>query len=481
MTSKNRGAIRRLGFESLAVTVLYIILTIACVVFNAGRLDIYLPEGNSAEDFYPEHGLVEIRTDRENERHMKIVAKGRGKEFIFNGRESSEIVENDSFEYVKVLPGGMIFDMSNGNFSGWKQHIILFEIYLFIITILLVTSFLLRCRTELFSYNTLYFGGTALFLMSMSADLLIGMVSMGDRLSMMNIYSVLKNSGSVFMVLTLPVMLIFSVSLIASNSVLIRREGRSFVNLLGLILCVLIVGGYIVYFIISEMFLSGSEREVCIFNAVTSIYSTAFVYFEAMLISASLCGIIAARKKTACDKTHIIILGCAIADDGTPLPLLRGRIDRAIEFARAQKAAGGGDVRFVPSGGKGSDEVIAEAESMRDYLISQGIAEEQILLENRSATTRENMRFSLEKISADCKDPRIVFSTSGYHVLRSGIISRNEGLEADGIGSRTKWYFFPNAFVREFVGLLASKRRQHAFWIVFFIAIFVLMNIIMPM
>ena len=28
------------------------------------------------------------------------------------------------------------------------------------------------------------------------------------------------------------------------------------------------------------------------------------------------------------------------------------------------------------------------------------------------------------------------------------------------MGSRTKWYFWPNAFLREFIGLLVSSRIQ---------------------
>ena len=28
------------------------------------------------------------------------------------------------------------------------------------------------------------------------------------------------------------------------------------------------------------------------------------------------------------------------------------------------------------------------------------------------------------------------------------------------MGSRTKWYFWPNAFLREFVGLLVASRYQ---------------------
>lgn len=45
-----------------------------------------------------------------------------------------------------------------------------------------------------------------------------------------------------------------------------------------------------------------------------------------------------------------------------------------------QKEATGKDLIFVPSGGQGSDEVIAEADAVANYLRSIGIPEEQILV-----------------------------------------------------------------------------------------------------
>ena len=152
--------------------------------------------------------------------------------------------------------------------------------------------------------------------------------------------------------------------------------------------------------------------------------------------------------------------------------------DRAISYA---EQSGNSDLIFVPSGGQGSDEVISEAESMKNYLLSKGIPEDRILPENKSTSTQENMTFSLEKINASCPDPKLIFSTSGYHVLRSGMLTRSLGIEAEGIGSKTKWYFWPNAFIREFIGLLASKWKQHIFWLLAFGSFFVAINLIIPM
>lgn len=33
-------------------------------------------------------------------------------------------------------------------------------------------------------------------------------------------------------------------------------------------------------------------------------------------------------------------------------------------------------------------------------------------------------------------------------------------MNAEGMGSRTKWYFWPNAFIREFVGLIVSQKNR---------------------
>lgn len=472
-----------LGFASLAATLLFILSVFVCTFLNSGKLDIYLPKGCKAKDYIPESDIVEIETDPEDQQHMTVIAKGRGKVFI-NCTSIEDGQSAAGFEYVNVLPGGIIYDMLNGNYSGYRLITMMVQIYLVIITGILLLSFIIRCKTELFSYTTLYFGGTALFLLSIAFNMLVNtfvVAKADEEFTMMYVYSLLKGAGYSFMVLSIPIMALFAVSLAVSNLCLIKREGKSFANLLGFIMSALLAGGYILWFFIDRHFSSGSEKEIRIFNTFTSTYSTVFVYFEAMLLSASICGLSAAKRKPSHDKTHIIVLGCAIADDGTPLPLLRGRIDRAIAFAEEIRKDNGIDVKFVPSGGQGSDEVISEAESMKNYLVSKGISEDRVIIENRSTNTLENMRFSLSKIKEDCGEPKIVFSTSDYHVLRSGMISQNEGLNAAGIGSRTKWYFWPNAFVREFVGLLASKKRQHAFWIIFFILVFAAINIVMPM
>ena len=66
------------------------------------------------------------------------------------------------------------------------------------------------------------------------------------------------------------------------------------------------------------------------------------------------------------------------------------------------------------------------------------------------------MRFSKEKIWALDPKAKVAFCTTNYHVFRSGLFARRVKMRAVGMGAETKWYFWPNAAVREFVGLLTQ-------------------------
>ena len=77
------------------------------------------------------------------------------------------------------------------------------------------------------------------------------------------------------------------------------------------------------------------------------------------------------------------------------------------------------------------------------------------------------MRFS-KKIIDDRGDgeSKVIFSTTNYHVFRSGMWAGLAGLEAEGIGSKTKWWFWPNAFMRECIGLLYKYIVPEIIWMI---------------
>ena len=67
----------------------------------------------------------------------------------------------------------------------------------------------------------------------------------------------------------------------------------------------------------------------------------------------------------------------------------------------------------------------------------------------------------LIKEDACIEDPKVAFSTTNYHVFRSGLLASEQGIYAEGVGSRTRSYFWVNAFIREFVATLAEERKKH--------------------
>jgi len=227
--------------------------------------------------------------------------------------------------------------------------------------------------------------------------------------------------------------------------------------------------------------MSGSAAEVFRMELASQMFSTLYLYCECMLIGAVVANIIAAKHKPAYDKEYVIILGCGIRDDGTPTPLLRGWIDKAIEFSKRQFAETGRAPAFITSGGQGPEEVISESECMKRYMITQGISEGRIIQEDKSADTLENMKFSkkkLEEAGKSIPDTKVAFSTTNYHVFRSGLYAKRVKLQAEGMGSDTKWYFWPNASVRELVGLMTAHLGKQALVLLGMVAIYATLTVL---
>ena len=101
---------------------------------------------------------------------------------------------------------------------------------------------------------------------------------------------------------------------------------------------------------------------------------------------------------------------------------------------------------------------------MEKYLLGIGVPKERIIREDKSVNTMQNMEFSkniIEKHSGGIDNVKIAFATTNYHVFRGYILANKIGFKVQGISAKTKPYFYLNAFLREFVGLLADKKWSH--------------------
>ena len=282
-------------------------------------------------------------------------------------------------------------------------------------------------------------------------------------LNITDIYMNTLKSFSFFAMLTLPCIIVLSIYSIITNIILIKKEGfsprRSLGIILGAFALIGLLGSQGIYLLLKNALL-GTDRQFIKFALDICINAT-MSYLYTLIIATLYCNIRAARHIPTFDQDFIIILGSKIKKDGSLTPLLQARVDKAIDFGNKQYEATKKKIVYVPSGGQGRDEYIAEAEAIKKYLMSKGIKENQIMIEDKSKNTIENMKFSKNKIDEVTKDAKISFSTTNYHVFRSGVIANEQGLDCEGMGSKTKWYFYTNALIREFIANLVQERKSH--------------------
>ena len=364
---------------------------------------------------------------------------------------------------LRVGPLRTVYDVQTGGFTGDTAVLIAVTVFWWLVFGIMLWNYFQNRGPDYYAYSTIYFAGFSLFALVsglLMAEVTVRHLTRPADFSMLSAYGAISSAGIRFMMLTLPAVAAFALAMGVSNAALLRHVTPRVQNVLGFVISVLLLAGEALGVWLFMRDFSGSEWEGRVQSTIENVYATVFVYFECMLAGSVICGIRAARHQPAYDKDAIIILGCWFRKDGTLPPLLRGRVDRALAFWREQKAATGKEALLIPSGGQGRDEPMPEAEAMRRYLAAQDIPERLILPETRSENTFQNMAYSREIIDAVCPGGKVVYATTNYHVFRSGVWAGLAGLRAEGIGGRTRWWFWPNAFMRECAGLLQKRWKQ---------------------
>lgn len=150
-----------------------------------------------------------------------------------------------------------------------------------------------------------------------------------------------------------------------------------------------------------------------------------------------------ARPERGAD--YCIVLGAQIRGESLTRSL-RYRLDAALEYYGENP-----DCIIVASGGQGAGESISEAEAMKRYLMENGVPEENILTEERSTTTNENLRFSYELIRNNgAEDPDIVICSNDFHIFRALKLAEHIGIEnPQGLASKSDSILKFNYMVRD--------------------------------
>lgn len=152
---------------------------------------------------------------------------------------------------------------------------------------------------------------------------------------------------------------------------------------------------------------------------------------------------------------YIIILGAGINGEEMS-PALKERMEAALEYLENNDRG----EKIIVSGGKGDGENIPEALAMKRYLVSNGVDENRIIMEDKSTNTFENLKFSKEKIvedsgkRIDSVSTKIV--TSDFHCLRSKFLARRTGYsEVYTYSAKFNFCLIPY-YIREFFALAKS-------------------------
>ena len=106
------------------------------------------------------------------------------------------------------------------------------------------------------------------------------------------------------------------------------------------------------------------------------------------------------------------------------------------------------DTLVIVSGGQGPGEDISEALAMKNYLISNEIAAERIIMEDQSTSTLENIIYSKKFLNN--ADAKVAVVTNGFHIFRSLNIARKQGItNVQGLSAPTEPLLLISYYVRE--------------------------------
>jgi uncharacterized SAM-binding protein YcdF (DUF218 family) len=127
------------------------------------------------------------------------------------------------------------------------------------------------------------------------------------------------------------------------------------------------------------------------------------------------------RRDEAREADAIVVLGAA-QYDGRPSPVLKARLDHAIDlYAR------GVSRRMIMTGGVGPGDTVSEAVVSRRYAVKAGIPAEAILVETEGLTTSESLG-TVAKMMDERKLEDAVLVSDPFHMLRLKLLAWRAGI-----------------------------------------------------
>jgi uncharacterized SAM-binding protein YcdF (DUF218 family) len=139
--------------------------------------------------------------------------------------------------------------------------------------------------------------------------------------------------------------------------------------------------------------------------------------------AASLIAVLAwERHDQARPASAIVVLGAA-QYVGRPSPVLRARLDHAIDLWRRNLAP-----LMIVTGGTGRGDTTSEAAVSQRYAVQRGVPASAILLETEGRTTSESME-GVAALMGRRSRRDVLLVSDPFHMLRLTILARRHGLE----------------------------------------------------
>jgi len=145
-------------------------------------------------------------------------------------------------------------------------------------------------------------------------------------------------------------------------------------------------------------------------KALLALLILGAVVFAALEVRIALFG----RTAVEGDPQVMVIFGCKVEKTG-PSVTLRDRLDTALSYLEDHP-----DMTVVVSGGMGDDEHQSEAQCMYDYLTARGVDGGNILQEDASRNTWQNVNNTMDLLTGEgyTLDEDVLLVSSGFHLSR---------------------------------------------------------------
>lgn len=145
----------------------------------------------------------------------------------------------------------------------------------------------------------------------------------------------------------------------------------------------------------------------------------------------SLAGVVFWGWRDATERADAIVVLGAAQYAGRPSPVLRSRLDHALNLWRRDLAP-----RVILTGGQGRGDTISEAEVGRAYLRRKGVPDGVMLVETAGRSTDESLDGVAKLMRAERLSDAILVSDP-FHMLRLQILAWGYGLDVSGSPTRT--------------------------------------------